>query len=983
MQSFSGAALRSRHVLANGTSARALAIAIAVAAAPVAAQTTEPGVAVQPTATDNATATQTQGAGELPIAAAQAAGGVDGTIVVTGSRIARAGFTAPTPTTVVGAEDLQRQGATNVADLLNTLPSFGAGTNPTSTNHSSANSSANLLDLRNLGEVRTLVLVDGHRFVPATVQGRVDINVIPSVLIERTEVVTGGASAAWGSDAIAGVVNLIFKKKMTGVQGDVQYGISNYGDGKRYKASLSYGLNFAEDRGNVSVAGEWEDSNGIGPGSSRPILASSKWQVIQNPGYLLGNGQPRSYLVDGVNVSTATLGGLITGSNTASGAASTILRGTQFLEGGVPTPFNYGTYVGSQYMVGGSPIGSVTANQLGTLQNPLNRANVYGRASFDLSDAVKLFGEASYARSRSEFFLSIPYDLGTIRIRSGNPFIPASVQQVMTANNLASINLGRINRDISYNYPKVETQTQRYMVGAEGEVFGGWKWSSYFQMGQTDYHQDVEGNRLTANWTRALDAVRNPANGQIVCRSTLTNPSDGCIPVNLFGEGSPSPEASRYVTGTSWQDSVFKQKSGAIDLSGSPFSLWAGEVSLAVGAEWRKESVSQTVDAISAVSGWNIHNPKPLTGSVNVKEGYAEVLLPLLKDVAFAKSLDLNGAVRYTDYSTSGGVTSWKVGATWEISDLIRLRGTRSRDIRAPALGELYASSITQSGNVIDPVLGNIQYATLAPQQGNASLTPEIGDTWTVGVVLRPMRGLNFSVDYYDISLKNAIGLPALQDVVDGCSANGIQTFCDLITRGTGNQTGTNRISQVLREYVNQGSFTLKGVDIELSYLSRVNDWFGVFNGNFSARVLASYVDTYKTVYNGRITESAGESVNPHWRATATMNYDQGPYGLYLEGRYIGGGRYTNEKDAAGVYTVLRMDGKNDIAPQFLLAASASYVIKDYGDGRRVQLFGAVRNITNNIQNGNPFAYILTTTGNQSVYDIIGRTFTGGVRFKF
>jgi iron complex outermembrane receptor protein len=960
-----GAMLSSRQLLANGASARALALAIALMAAPAMAQTSAP----QTTLADTSAGTASDDSNE-------------GTVTVTASRIARAGFTAPTPTTVVGAEDIQKQGATSVADMLNTIPSFGAGTNPTSTNHTSVNSGANLLDLRNLGENRTLVLVDGHRFVPATVQGRVDLNVIPSALIERTEVVTGGASAAWGSDAIAGVVNLVFKKKMTGLQGDAQFGISNYGDGKKYKASLAYGLNFAEDRGNITIASEYENSKGIGPGSSRPILGKSQWQVIQNPGYVLGNGQPRSYLTDGVNVSTATLGGLITGSTTTGGAASTLLRGTQFLPDGTPAPFLYGSYVGSQYMVGGSPIGSVTANQLGQLQNPLNRVNVYGRSSFDVSDNLTLFGEASYARSRSEFFLSIPYDLGTIRLLSGNPYIPASVQQVMTANNLASINLGRINRDISYNYPKLKTETQRYMVGAEGKVFADWKWSAYFQMGQTNFHQDVEGNRNTANWNRALDAVRNPANGQIVCRSTLTNPTDGCVPINLFGEGVPTPQASSYVTGTSWQDAVFKQKSGAVDFSGSPFSLWAGEVSLAFGGEWRKESAVQTVDAISAVSGWNIHNPKALQGSVNVKEGYAEILVPLLKDVAFAKSFDLNGAVRYTDYSTSGGVTSWKVGATWEVNDWLRLRGTKSRDIRAPALGELYASSITQSGNVIDPQLGNIQYATLAPQQGNASLKPEIGDTWTAGVVLRPLRGLNFSVDYYDISLKSAIGLPALQDIVDGCYANSIQEFCALITRGGGNQTGTNRISQVLRQYVNQGSFTLRGVDIEASYVSRVNNWFGVFDGSFSSRLLASYVGTYKTIYNGKVTQSAGESANPHWRITATLNYDQGPYGFYLEGRYLGGGRYSNEKDARGVYTVTRLDGTNDIAPQFLLSASASYVIKEFGDGRRVQAFGAVRNITNNIQNGNPFAYILTTTGNQSVYDIIGRTFTVGVRFK-
>ncbi|WP_336959719.1 TonB-dependent receptor plug domain-containing protein [Sphingobium aquiterrae] len=955
--------------LLRGGSMLALAFAIGLGmASPLHAQAVAPAAAVP--------AGDQTGVGD-------SAPAESGEIVVTASRIARSGFTAPTPTTVVGVEDFQKQAATNVADVLNTMPAFGAGTTPTSTNHTSLNSGANLVDLRNLGEVRTLVLVDGHRFVPATVQGRVDLNVIPTVLIERAEVVTGGASAAWGSDAIAGVVNLIFKKKMTGLEGSAQYGISNYGDGKKYRAALSWGTNFADDRGNFVIAGEWEDGNGIGPGSSRPILASSKWNVIANPNYVLGNGQPRSYLADNVNVSTATLGGLITGSTTTGGAASTILKGTQFLPGGVPAPFNYGTLVGSQYMVGGSPIGTVTSNQLGQLQVPLNRVNVFARASYDVSDAFTLFGEASYARSRTDFYLSLPYDLGTIKINADNAFLPQSIKDTMKANGLASLNLGRISRDVSYNRPLNVNQTQRYLIGAEGKVLTDWKWSAYFQMGQNDYREDVRGNRLNANWRQALDAVVNPANGQIVCRSTLTAAGNGCVPINLFGEGAPSQEAINYVTGTSWQDAVFKQKSAAADISGTPFSLWAGEVSVAAGVEWREESVAQTVDPISATTGWNIHNPKALSGNVNVKEIYGEVLVPLLKDVPFVKNLDLNGAVRYTDYSTSGGVTSWKLGATWEVNDFLRLRATRSRDIRAPALGELFASSITQSTSVIDPLLGNIQYAALSPQQGNRDLKPEIGDTWTAGIVLNLARGFNASIDYYSIKLKDSIGLPAVSDVLDGCYTNHIQTYCDLITRGGGYAGDNERISQILRQYINQGTLDVRGVDFEASYTSNVDNWFGVLDGRFSARLLATYLAKYEQVYNGRVSDSAGESTNPSWRFNATLNYDQGPFGIYLEGRYIGGGHYTNDRDPAGTYLVARLDGTNDIAPQFLLSTSIQYTLKDYGDGRHVQLFATVRNITNNIQNGNPFAYILTTTGNQGTYDIIGRTFAGGVRFKF
>ncbi|MDB5689015.1 MAG: TonB-dependent receptor [Sphingomonas bacterium] len=969
----------------NGVSRLILTLALGLSAGPLSAQTTEPGAPPVPSETDTATAIETRSAGTIDNPAA--AGTNDGTIVVTGSRIARSGFTAPTPLTTLGAGDLENRAATNIADVLTVLPSFASGTTPNSTNHTSISSGANLVDLRGLGTTRTLVLVDGRRFIPSTIQGRIDLNAIPASLIERAEVVTGGASAAWGSDAIAGVVNLIFKKKQTGIEGSIQYGISDYNDGKQYRAALNIGTNFADDRGNVVIAGEFDDNHGVGPFSSRKELLT-KWQVIANPTYRLGNGQAQSYLTDNVNISQATLGGLITGSTTRGGQSSTLLRGTQFLPGGVPAPFQFGSMVGTQYMVGGSGAGDYTMNQLGTLQVPVRRWNIYGRASFEVSDSLTVFGEVSYADSYSKFRLTTPLDLGTIRINADNPFIAASVRDAMTANNLASFQLGRISPDGFWQTPINKNKLQRYMVGAEGKVFGDWKWSAYLQTGRDDYREDVLNNRKNANFQLAVDAVINPANGQIVCRSTLTNPGNGCVPINLFGVGSPSQAALAYSAGTSWQDAFFKETSGAIDLNGSPFSLWAGEVSVAVGAEWRKDSAAQTVDPLSATSGWNIHNPKALTGKNNVKELYGEIVVPLLKDVPLVQSLDLNGAVRYTDYSTSGGVTSWKVGATWEVSDFLRLRATKSRDIRAPALGELFASAITQSTNVIDPTLGNIQYTTLAPQTGNANLVPEIGDTWTAGAVIRPFRGFSASVDYFNIKLDDAIGLPAVTDILDGCYKNNIQTYCDLITRDTtgASYAGAGRISQILRQYINQGQFKEVGIDFEVSYNTSV-EALGFLDGNFNIRLLATWIDKLEQIYNGVTTDQAGavggSTGMPKWRGNLSVNYDQGPVGLFAEGRYIGGGVRSNLTDAAGVPTITRLDGSNNISDQWLLNLGLQYTLRDYGQGKRIQLYFNVRNALDKIQVGNPFAFFLSTTGAQGLYDILGRSYSGGVRFKF
>ncbi len=800
--------------------------------------------------------------------------GPDSTIVVTASRIARNGFSAPTPTTVIGVDDLEKRAATNVADVLNAIPSFGQGSTTTSAK-GSITPGANLINLRALGAARTLVLVDGRRFVPSTVLGRVDLNVIPTVLIERTEVVTGGASAAWGSDAVAGVVNLIFKKKMTGVQADAQYGISDYGDNATYRASLSAGTNFANDRGNVMIAGEYEDGSGVGPASGRSQLRDFNTYIISNPGYRLGNGQPQSLLVNNVNISTATLGGLIT---------SGPLRGTQFLPGGVPAPFVYGDLVGSQYMVGGTPIGSINQTEVPAIATALERQNVYGRLSFDVTDNVTLFTEASYARTRSELSLSIPNDLGTITIRQENPFIPASIKQQMIDQNIQSFGFGRINRDVSYNVPITVNETQRYLFGGEGKLAGNWSWSAYFQFGQNHYREDVHGNRIVANWTAAIDAV--PGMNGPVCRSTLTNPNNGCVPINLFGEGSPSEAAKDYVTGTSWQDAFYKEQSAAIDINGSPFSLWAGEVSVAAGFEWRKDSVDQTVDPLSAVSAFMSHNPKALTGDINVKEVYGEIVVPLLRDQPFFQKLDLNGAIRYADYSLSGGVTSWKAGLSWDINDMIRLRGTRSRDIRAAALGELFSSFISQTNNIVDPLLGNIQYQTFVPQQGNSALKPEIADTWTAGLIVRPLRQLTASIDFYHIKIKESIGLPATIDILNGCYVNNNATFCSLITRDPGTGTTPGRISQILRTYVNQGDLTTQGFDAELSYATPLSDWSSKLDGTLSLRLLATYVDKLTQVTNGITAELAGVVGTggngiPHWRWNASASYSRGPLDLF------------------------------------------------------------------------------------------------------
>jgi outer membrane receptor protein involved in Fe transport len=901
-------------------------------------------------------------------------------VVVTASRVDRAGFTAPTPTTTVGLQELQKAGTTNVADYLSTVPAFGAVVSPASTAHNSVNSSLNLVNLRSLGANRTLVLVDRKRFTPSTATGRVDLNVIPTIMIERVEVVTGGASAAWGSDAVAGVVNLIFKKNLDGFSGEVSGGLSQLGDNQDVKVALSWGGAFLDGRLRVSIASEYEDNKGIGPDSGRDVLKKNI-QVIPNPNYRLGNGQPQNYLTSNVNVSTATLGGLVTTGPFA---------GQQFTPGGALVPFAYGTLRGNAFMIGGSGISitnAINQEQLGQVVNPLRRGNIYLHSSFDVTDNVQATFEASYAQSFSEAYLSIPYDLGTITIQRDNAYLTAAQRATLTAANVTSFKMGRINRDVSYNFPVNQNQTQRFMFGLDGKfdaLGSAWKWDSYVAAGITGFKQKIQGNRIIANWNQAIDAVVNPANGQIVCRSTLTNATNGCVPINLFGEGSPSAAASRYVTGTSALDADFKQVAAAANISGEPFSVPAGPVSVAAGLEFRKESVSQTADAISNANGFNIGNPHDIKGSETVKEGFVETVVPLWKDAPFVKQLDFNGAVRVTDYRTSGAVTTWKAGLSWEVNDQLRLRAARSRDIRAPALGELYASYILSKGTLTDPTKNNQQFQVDTPTQGNANLKPERANTTTFGVVYQPefLQGLSVSVDYYNIKLTDSIGTLGSQEIVNRCAA-GVTELCQYVERSA----TTGDIFRVTRATFNLSKLNTAGEDIEVAYNTPLSRFYEPLPGDLNVRFLLTHVDHLTSIDNGVVQHldkdvGFGHGGIPEWKWNVSATWRDGPLTLYGQLRYTGGGRYDNTKDAAGVYVTQLLGGKNWLDGQYITDLSVQYVVKE-DEGRNLTLFGAVKNVFDTYGDPNTIAYILSAPTNFAFYDAIGRQFQVGLRFHY
>jgi iron complex outermembrane receptor protein len=877
-------------------------------------------------------------------------------VLVTASRISRGGFEAPTPTTVSSREEIEKTGATNVADFLNTLPAFSGGITPQQSVRSTQNAGGNFLNLRGIGTNRTLVLVEGRRHVPTTAGGLIDTNVVPSGLVERIEIVTGGASAAWGSDAVAGVVNIILKKDLEGVEASFEGGETKYGDGQTYRTSVAYGRGFAEGRGRVTVAAEYADSKGLDTNSKREWV-QRRYGLVLNPLYAVGNGQDRLLIASDVGLSTAAIGGLITAGP---------LRGLQFLPNGQTRQFQYGTYVGTTAMVGGD--GTNIGAEQTPLSTPLERANIYGRATFDVTENVQAFLEMSYAYSRTRFPLSAHRDLAAITIRRDNAFLPASVAALMDANRLTTFTMGRLSPDTGMNITDNRNGTERYVAGFTGKIFDDWTWNAHYEHGKTRYSNRVSENRINANYTLAIDAVRNAA-GQIVCRSTLTAPTNGCVPMNLFGEGSPSAEALAYVRGTQVLLAHVKEDAAAANIEGEPFELWAGKVSLAAGIEFRREAVEQEVDALSLASAFAIGNPKPLEGSYKVTEGYVETVVPLLKDAPLAKSLDFNGAVRVTHYSTSGTVTSWKAGLTYDITDDLRLRVTRSRDIRAPNLGELYSSYVLTFSQVNDPVTGaNLRVG--APSEGNTDLKPERADTTTFGVVYQPgwAPGLRASVDFYDIQVEDVISTVSAQEILNRCFA-GNAALCGFIDRDAAGVVQT-----VTRKQVNLSELSTSGIDFEVSYSRELSDVVPNWQGRASIRGLATYVREMITDDGIVRLDRAGDATDPHWKANVTTTYDVGAFSAFLQGQYIGGGKYDQ---TYGEFDI----NDNSVPSQFLLHAQVAYTLLDR-PGQRIQMFGTVRNLLDQKPPPYPTSGALNAI-TLTTFNLAGREYRAGFRLKF
>jgi outer membrane receptor protein involved in Fe transport len=899
-------------------------------------------------------------------------------IVVTGTRVVRDGFNAPTPTSVIGAEELAAKAPANVADYLNTLPSLAGSATPRSTGSfvSGGLIGINALNLRSLNPSRTLVLLDGQRVGASSLTGLVDVNTFPQQLVKRVDVVTGGASSSWGSDAVAGVVNFVLDREFTGLKGQVQGGVTDYGDDRGWNTSLAAGAKFAGGRGHILVSGELAHSDGTNG------LGDRKWyngrKILLNPAYTATNGQPQLLVRDNVGVATATPGGII---------LSGPLRGTYFGPSGTLGQFNFGTLTSGSFQVGGDWRYSDTGADI-NLAPELARQNIFGRVSYEVTDSLRIFGQASYSRSTAHQDAQPYSKYGNLTIQPDNAYIPASLAGRITA----PVTFGTTNEDLGVVPVYNERTAARFVLGADGnfEALGTkWSWDAYGQ--RSENHVNNSTNTIiAARYLQAIDAVRN-TNGQVVCRSTLTNPTDGCVPYNVFGTGVVSQAAANYVVGESWGKNKLTQDVAAVTLRGEPFSTWAGPVSLATGLEHRREEVSGSNDPLSTTRSYDSGNFRASFGSYNVTEGFIETVVPLAKDTALAQSLDFNGAVRVTDYSTSGVVTTWKLGLTYAPIDDISFRFTRSRDIRAANLAELFQTGVGGQSTAPDPFRGNVSTSFLTSQVGNPNLDPEKADTLGFGAVLKPrfLPGFAASVDYYKIKIDGAITTVAPLTLINQCFA-GNTALCSSITR---NSAGA--ITLVTSVPINLSKQVAEGLDFEASYR---RDLFG---GSLNMRFLATrYLKNYQNNGINLPTNNVGKNSAdvslaaatgsgatslPKWRYMASVGWDRDPVAFTFVARGFSDGVYNpafvecNSGCPASTVDNMTIDN-NQIPGAIYFDANVTLKLKD-----NVEAFLVVDNILNKdpVQIGiGPTIGGAPLSVNQSLYDTMGRVFRVGARFK-
>lgn len=936
-------------------------------------------------------------------------------IEVTGSRLRSTDLQGFSPVQVIDGSDIDTSSVANIQDLLLKNPAFGApAISRTNSNFSTSSAGASTVDLRNLGTARTLVLVNGRRYVTGVPGSMaVDLNTIPAQFIERIEIMTGGASAVYGSDAVAGVVNIILKKEFEGIEFDVQYGESAEGDSEETQIQFTTGVTSANGKGNVMIHGSYTDQGAV---YSRDRARSAN-DVYSEQAF---TGDPADFF------------------NTRPLLSSYVPAG-RFYAGDKQFTFNDDGTIRPWASTDG-----FNRNGVRTIAIPTERYLFAGRGSYEFSDGWTSFIEGTYASSQTTTQLEpFPFDTEALYPSSGgqmpiefetftadplnpgsyirnvmvNPLVPQAIADAAVdedGDGLRDIFFTRRLADVANRGNVADRDTFRIVSGIEGEITDGWYLDAYVGYGQTKESQVSSGQVNVLNFRSALEVIEDE-DGNFICRDAVAR-EQGCVPADVFGAGTLSDEAVTYIAAPGLLATFSSQKYAGFNLSGEVFELPAGMVGIAFGGEYREEYSRSEFDPLQQ-AGLNAGNKIPRTeGEFDVSEFYTEVNVPLLADMFMADQLNLRGAVRVSDYSTVGNTTSWNVALDWAPIPELRFRAIRAESVRAPNVDELFAPA-TQDfpTGLTDPCVGvtNASTGTIAEacraapgvqanidlngsftqsqadlqgisgyNRGNPNLDAEKGKSWTLGFTYSPegfLSDFDFNVDYFDIEIEDAIVSTPRQFILDQCYGGGDTSLCNFITRRPTAQgpNSAGSLEYIDRGSSNSGGTVTEGIDFVITYGKNLEDFD--LAGRFNARLsYTRLLDGYDIPLPGSEKDIwAGEVGAAEDKFYLTMGYEIGDFSIAWNTTFIGHS-YLDDQFLASA----------ELAPESVGVGSVAYhdINVSYKPSDSYELFVGLQNAFDKepapIVSGLPGNSTGTET-NASVYDPIGRRMYAGVRMKF
>lgn len=935
------------------------------------------------------------------------------TIIVTGSLIQRPNNTAVSPIVTVGEQAIKDSGSVNLQDALNQFPSFTtAGNSSTGGQGTGGRASVNL---HGLGSNRNLVLLDGKRLPLSDVNGNVDINIVPESIISGIDVITGGASAVYGSDAMSGVVNFKTIRGFEGVKLDVQNSISERGDAYKFNGSLAFGSKFADGRGNVVAAFSYTKQDPVN-GSSRAFFHD------KTPSSFIGTG---TYVPSATNAPSAAVLQNVFTSYGAAGARNPLLNlgfnndGTLFVQTGAT---NYrGPTDAEGYMVVGGNVRMPVGQQI-DFMNAIDRKTAFVKADYDLTPSVTAYGQFMYVD------LSVHTASGGSLTQFGapltvpvtNPFVPADLSMILASrpNAAAPFTLNGRYVGIPYKNWDESYQVQQYMAGLKGDIVTGWTFDVFASYDQTVHNQTLHSAVVKSRVQTLLNAADG---GNSLCAGGY----------NPFGDARArglSAACVAYMTKDAFSAEKLAQTQVQGQINGQLFDLGAGPVQIAMVANYRRNTYSYTPDSdLRAQNIEAVIASSPATGKVSVKEIAAQIDIPLLADRPFVKEFGIGGAVRVSDYSVTGSVTSYEGDVRWRPVDALLIRGSYQRAVRAPNIGELFSpaqgtqlvigtppsalgdpcdvrsnartgangasvSTLCVAQGIPSAAISSYTFPTTATGQlvsGNTNLTPEKANTYNVGFVFNsPLRSgafadFSFSVDYYSIDIKNVIstvpGLTVLSKCynLDGSNPgyDVSNLYCQLIQRDT-----TGQLVTVTTPYLNLGSLKTDGVEAQVNwsvpapfvgesgkvFLTAAVGWLN----SYKVQLLpgAGFLD-YTAISNGGAgTSSVPPRSTPRWKALATVGYRSDVINAGMRWRY-----QSAMDDSTSVLT-----------PPTAQVGVPAYALWDlFGTVKVAKNFDIRAGINNLFNKDLPFVASSQNGTDVALYDPIGRSFYVGAKVTF